>query len=56
MAAQTKTVEPNVVNGINVDDVFALIEAVKRNATNGRLADVPAVTNPTATKKLDPRY
>ncbi len=26
MSAQTKTVQPTVVNGINVDDLFALIE------------------------------
>ena len=30
MVAQTKTAEPNVVNGINVDDLFALIEGVRR--------------------------
>jgi uncharacterized OsmC-like protein len=35
MVALTKTAEPNVVNGINVDDVFALIDGVKRNAANG---------------------
>jgi organic hydroperoxide reductase OsmC/OhrA len=32
----TKTVEPNVVNGINVDDLFALIDGVKRNAATGK--------------------
>jgi uncharacterized OsmC-like protein len=32
MAAQTKTVEPTIVNGINVDDLFALIGGVKRDA------------------------
>ena len=26
MAAQTKTAEPTVVNGINVDDLLALID------------------------------
>jgi len=36
MVAQAKTVQPNVVNGINVDDVFALIDGVKRNAANGK--------------------
>lgn len=36
MAAQAKTAEPNVVNGINVDDVFALIDGVKRDAANGK--------------------
>jgi uncharacterized OsmC-like protein len=35
MVAQAKTVQANVVNGINVDDVFALIDGVKRNAANG---------------------
>ena len=35
MVAQTKTVEPTVVNGINVDDLLALIEGVKHNAANG---------------------
>ena len=32
MVAQTKTAEPTVVNGINVDDLFALIEGVRRDA------------------------
>jgi len=36
MVAQTKTTEPTVVNGINVDDLFALIESVKRNAAKGK--------------------
>ena len=36
MLAQTKTAEPKVVNGINVDDLFALIEAIRRDAENGR--------------------
>ena len=36
MSAQTKTTEPTVVNGINVDDLFALIDDVKRDASKGR--------------------
>jgi uncharacterized OsmC-like protein len=32
MVAQTKTKEPNVVNGINVDDLFSLIEGARRDA------------------------
>jgi hypothetical protein len=36
MDAQTKTAEPTVVNGINVDDLFALIEGVKRDTTKGK--------------------
>ena len=36
MVAQTKTAEPNVVNGMNVDDLFALIDGVKRAAPNGK--------------------
>jgi uncharacterized OsmC-like protein len=36
MVAQAKTVEPTVVNGINVDDLFALIEGVRRNAAKGK--------------------
>jgi len=32
MPTQTKSAEPNVVNGINVDDLFALIDGVKRDA------------------------
>ena len=35
MVAQAKTVEPNIVNGINVDDLFALIDGVKRDAAKG---------------------
>lgn len=38
MNAQTKmkTAAPNVVNGINVDDLFALIDDVKRNPAKGK--------------------
>ena len=35
MAALTKTKEPTIVNGINVDDLFALIDNVKRNPAKG---------------------
>jgi uncharacterized OsmC-like protein len=35
MAAQAKTVEPTIVNGINTDDLLALIERVRRNAADG---------------------
>src|SRR5260370_23571150 len=41
MVAQTKTAEPTVVNGINLDDLFALIDSAKRGdaqaKTNWRL-------------------
>jgi len=36
MVAQTKLAEPTVVNGINVDDLFGLIEGVRRDAAKGR--------------------
>ena len=36
MAAQRKTAEPTVVNGINVDDLFALIDDVKREPAKGK--------------------
>ena len=36
MAVQTKTIEPTVVNGINVDDLLALIEGVRRDAAKGK--------------------
>jgi uncharacterized OsmC-like protein len=36
MAAQTKIAEPAVVNGINVDDLSALIEGVRRDAAKGK--------------------
>ena len=36
MVAQAKTAEPAVVNGINVDDLFALIEGVRRDAAKGK--------------------
>jgi uncharacterized OsmC-like protein len=36
MLAQTKTAQPNVVNGINVDDLLALIDDVKRDAAKGK--------------------
>ena len=36
MVAQPKTVEPSVVNGINLDDLFALIEGVRRDAAKSK--------------------
>jgi uncharacterized OsmC-like protein len=36
MSAQRKTAEPTVVNGINVDDLFALINEVKREPAKGK--------------------
>src|SRR5258705_1017192 len=36
MGAQKKTAEPAVVNGINVDDLFALIDDVKREPAKGK--------------------
>lgn len=36
MVAKTKTVEPTVVNGINVDDLFALIDGVKRDPATAK--------------------
>jgi uncharacterized OsmC-like protein len=36
MTAQAKTVEPNVVNGINLDDLFALIDSAKRGAEHAK--------------------
>src|SRR3954471_8896870 len=36
MGAQKKTSEPTVVNGINIDDLFALIDGVKREPAKGK--------------------
>jgi uncharacterized OsmC-like protein len=36
MLTKTKTADPKIVNGINVDDLFALIDNVKRDAVNGK--------------------
>jgi uncharacterized OsmC-like protein len=36
MVAQTKTVEPAIVNGINVDDLFALIEGARRDPAKAK--------------------
>ena len=36
MATHAKVAEPNVVNGVNVDDLFALIDGVKRDATKAK--------------------
>jgi organic hydroperoxide reductase OsmC/OhrA len=36
MSAQSKTAEPTVVNGINVDDLFALIDGVKSAPAKGK--------------------
>src|SRR6476620_7738155 len=36
MVAQKKTAEPTVVNGINVDDLFALIDGVRREPAKGK--------------------
>ena len=35
MVAQTRTTEPRVVNGINVDDLYSLIDGVKQDAAKG---------------------
>jgi uncharacterized OsmC-like protein len=35
MVAQPKIVEPTVVNGINVDDLFVLVEGVRRDVAKG---------------------
>jgi uncharacterized OsmC-like protein len=36
MGARMKTAEPTIVNGINVDDLFALIDSVKRDPAKGK--------------------
>ena len=36
MSAQSETTQPTVVNGINVDDVFAQIEGVRRDPSKGK--------------------
>jgi uncharacterized OsmC-like protein len=36
VSAQTKTAEPTVVNGINVDELFTLIDSVKREPAKGK--------------------
>jgi uncharacterized OsmC-like protein len=36
MDVQTQTAEPTVINGINVDDLFALIQSVKQDAAKGK--------------------
>ena len=36
MVAQPKTAQPTVVNGINVDNLFALIDDVKREPAKGK--------------------
>ena len=36
MVAQAKAAGPNGVNGINVDDLFALIDGVKRDAAKAK--------------------
>jgi uncharacterized OsmC-like protein len=36
MLTKTKIAEPNVVNGINIDDLFSLVETVKQNPANGK--------------------
>lgn len=36
MDVHTKAAEPTVVNGINVDDLFALIEGVRADAAKGK--------------------
>jgi hypothetical protein len=36
MVAQTMTAKPIVVNGINLDDLFALIEGVRRDTAKSK--------------------
>jgi hypothetical protein len=40
MLAKTESTEPRVVNGINVDDLLALIEGVRRDAAEGNTSGV----------------
>jgi hypothetical protein len=35
MVAQLKTVEPTIINGINLDDLFALIDSVRQDPAKG---------------------
>jgi len=46
MGAQRKTAEPTVVNGINVDDLFALIDGVKRESAKGKTSWHVTTTSP----------
>src|SRR5437868_14261564 len=36
MTAHAKTAEPSIVNGINLDDLFALIGGIKRDASKAK--------------------
>ena len=36
MDVQTETAEPAVINGINVDDLFALIQGIRQDAAKGK--------------------
>ena len=36
MTAQPKTIEPTIVNGINLDDLFALIDSAKQGAVQAK--------------------
>jgi organic hydroperoxide reductase OsmC/OhrA len=36
MNVQTVTAEPTVINGINVDNLFALIQGIKQDAAKGK--------------------
>ena len=54
MIAQTKTAEPNIVNGINVDDLFALIEASSGTPQKARQTGAsprPGRARPTAARR-----
>ncbi len=36
MLATTKATQPKIVNGINIDDLFSLIDGVKQDAAKGK--------------------
>ena len=36
MTAKAKTAEPTIVNGINLDDLFALIDSAKQGAAHAK--------------------
>jgi hypothetical protein len=36
MSTQVKTIKPNVVNGINVDDLMALLASVAQDTSKGK--------------------
>ena len=55
MLAKTKTAGPNIINGINVDELTALIEGVTMNGTRWAMRPATKATSRESRSSLETR-